>query len=129
VRGRIVEACWNDLGTPARYLEATRDVLAGRVPLARFRGADPFAGTGERAPGVRAAGSARLDPGARLAAPALVLEGAVVEDGAVIGPSAVIGAGARVRAGAVVRDAIVWDGTDVSDRVDGAIAAGQERVR
>ena len=40
VRGRVVEGYWNDLGTPARYLEATFDVLSGRVPLTRFPGAE-----------------------------------------------------------------------------------------
>ena len=63
VRGFVASGYWNDLGTPARYLEANRDVLAGRVPSARFPGADPFAATRELGPGVRAAPGARIDPG------------------------------------------------------------------
>src|SRR5512142_2198280 len=42
IRGHAAGGYWNDLGTPARYLEAVRDVLAGRVPLARFAGAEPL---------------------------------------------------------------------------------------
>jgi mannose-1-phosphate guanylyltransferase len=129
VRGLVVEGYWNDLGTPERYLEASRDALAGRVPAAL--GADPLAGTAERAPGVRVAPGARVDRAARLAGPSLVLEGAVVEAGAEVGPHAVVGRGCRVPAGAVVRDAVLWDGTALApgERVERAIAAGQERVR
>jgi mannose-1-phosphate guanylyltransferase len=130
VRGRVVEGYWNDLGTPARYLDATFDVLSGRVPPARFPGADPFAGTREVAPGVRAAQSARVDASARLLGPSLVGEGAVIGAGATIGPRAVIGAGARIASGAAVREAIVWEGTALApgEEVVRAIAAGEERV-
>jgi mannose-1-phosphate guanylyltransferase len=131
IRGRVVEGYWNDLGAPGRYLEATRDVLASRVPLDRFRGADPFAGTRELAPGVRVAATARVDPTARLAAPALVLGGADVGAGAEVGPNAVVGPWARVAAGARVSEAIVWEATaiDAGERVERAIAAGEDRVR
>jgi mannose-1-phosphate guanylyltransferase len=130
IRGFLASGYWNDLGTPVRYLEANRDVLAGRVPLARFPGADPFAGTREVAPGVRASPRARLDPAARLAGPALLLDGCAVAAGAEVGPSAVVAAGARIAAGAVVREAVVWEGTavDAGERVEGAIAAGGDRV-
>jgi len=129
VRGLVAGGYWNDLGTPARYLEASRDVLRGRMPP--LPGADPFAGTEARAAGVRAAGSARIAPGATVAGPALLLDGAVVEAGAEVGPDAVVGRGCRVPAGAVVRDAALWDGTALApgERVEGAIAAGTLRVR
>ena len=130
VRGRVVEGYWNDLGTPARYLEATFDVLSGRVPLARFPGADPFAGMREVAPGVLAAGSARLDPSARIVGPSLVGEDAMIGAGAVIGPRAVVGAAAQVPAGAVVREAILWEDTALApgEELVRAIAAGTHRV-
>ncbi len=112
VRGLVVGGYWNDLGTPARYLEASADLLLGRVPLARFPGADPFAGSRTLAAGVRAAASARIDPGARVEAPAFV------------------GERCHVPAGARVRDAILWDGTSLApgEVVERAIAAGVERV-
>jgi mannose-1-phosphate guanylyltransferase len=113
VRGLVVSGYWNDLGTPGRYLEASADVLRGDVPLARFRGADPFSATCALAPGVRAAADARVDPAAQVEAPAFV------------------GARSIVPAGAVVRDAIVWEDTALApgERVEHAIAAGRERVR
>src|SRR5512145_2694578 len=112
VRGLVVQGYWNDLGTPARYLEASRDVLLGRVPLARFGAADPLSASRELAPGVRAGPGARIAPGARLAAPAFV------------------GARAIVPADATVTDAIVWEDTVLAagERLEGAIAAGELRV-
>jgi mannose-1-phosphate guanylyltransferase len=130
VRGFVTGGYWNDLGTPARYLEATRDVLVGRVPPGRFPGADPFAGSRQVRPGLWIAPGARVDPGARLEAPALVREGAEIAAGAVVGPAAVIGVGARVPAGATVREAVVWDGTALApgEVLHGAVAAGGDRV-
>ena len=135
VRGLVVSGYWNDLGTPARYLEASADLLAGRVPLARFRGADPWPGC-ELSPGAEpsrricAARGARIDPAARLHGPVIVGEGAEIGCGAEVGPGVEIGAGARVGAGAFVRRAIVWPGTEIGpgEHVDGAIAAGVHRV-
>lgn len=109
VRGFLQEGWWSDLGTPARYLEASLDVVAGRVPLARF-GLDPLRGFSRRE-------GAALHPSAELAAGARVVR-------------AFVGAGARIGAGAVVEDAVVWDGTEVGpgERVARAIAAGPLRV-
>jgi mannose-1-phosphate guanylyltransferase len=135
VRGLVASGYWNDLGTPARYLEATADVLAGRVPPSRFRGADPWPGC-ELAPGaapserICAARGARIDPAARLRGPVIVGEGAEIGCGAEVGPSVVIGAHARVGAGAFVRRAVVWPGAEVrpGEHVEGAVAAGGARV-
>jgi len=112
VRGLVVEGYWNDLGTPARYLEASRDVLLGRVPLAPFARASPLSGSRELAEGVRVAPGATFGDGARLVAPCYV------------------GAGAHVGAGAAVEDAVLWDGTALApgERVVHAIAAGSDRV-
>jgi mannose-1-phosphate guanylyltransferase len=110
VRGHVVEGYWNDLGTPERYLAANLDVLAGRVPLARF-GLDPLAGV------------LRRDGGAALHPSALLEAGARVE-------RSYVGAGARLGAGCAVRDALVWPGTELApgERVERAIAAGALRV-
>lgn len=112
VRGMAVDGYWNDLGTPARYLDANRDLLLGRVPLARFPGAEPLTGMREIARGVHAAADARIDPAARLVAPAF------------------IGARCTVPAGATVEDAILWEGTHLApgETVKHAIAAGHFRV-
>jgi len=131
VCGHVDRGYWNDLGDPRGYLRAQLDLLAGRVPLGGFPGADPFAGLprrGEGGPWVAA--DARVDPGASLAAPALVLPGARVEGGAAVGPFAVVGRGAAVGAGARVREAVVWDGTEVraGEQLIRAVAAGTLRV-
>lgn len=113
VRGLVVDGYWNDLGTPARYLEASRDVLLGRVPLERFAPVDPLSASRALADGVRIGPGATFGDGARLVAPCFV------------------GAGAHVPAGAVVEDAVLWDGTALApgERVVHAIAAGADRVR
>jgi mannose-1-phosphate guanylyltransferase len=131
VRGRVVAGYWNDLGTPDRYLAANADVLSGAVPLARFRGADPFPGLKALAERVFVAPTTRWGPDVRVTAPALVGDGAFVDRDAEIGPGAVVGAAATVGAGARVRGAVVWDGTAVraGEVVEGAIAAGEDRVR
>jgi mannose-1-phosphate guanylyltransferase len=135
VRGLVTSGYWNDLGTPARYLEATADVLAGRLLPARFLGADPWPGCeldpgAEPAQRICAARGARIDPAARLHGPVIVGAGAEIGCGAEVGPSAVIGAGARVGAGAFVRRAVVWPGTELrpGEHLEDAIAAGDRRV-
>jgi mannose-1-phosphate guanylyltransferase len=112
VRGLVVGGYWNDLGTPARYLAACRDVLLGQVALSRFPGANPFERTRLVAPGVYVADSARVDPRASL------------------GRSVFIGARCTVPAGAEVSDAVLWDDTTLApgERVETAIAAGTDRV-
>ncbi|BDG10360.1 sugar phosphate nucleotidyltransferase [Anaeromyxobacter paludicola] len=124
VRGFVASGYWNDLGTPARYLEACLDALAGRTG-----GAVRLPG-GEAAPGVRVAPGARVHPQARLHGPALVCEGAEVGAFAEVGPGAVLEPGSRVGEGARVREAVLWEGTQVAagERVERAVAAGTLRV-
>ncbi len=110
VRGWVATGYWNDLGTPARYLRANLDVLAGRVAPARFPGIEPLADL------LPSAGSA-------VARSARVLGAARIRD-------AVVGEGCLVPAGAVVERAVLWDGTALAagEQVVDAIAAGELRV-
>jgi mannose-1-phosphate guanylyltransferase len=128
VRGLVVDGYWNDLGTPARYLEASADVLAGRVPLGRFRGVDPFVGTRVFAPQDAAVPAGEPGAGAFVAARAAA--SARIHPSARIEPPAFIGERCTVPAGALVRDAILWDDTALApgEAVEHAIAAGAERV-
>ncbi len=131
VRGLVASGYWNDLGTPARYLEANLDLLHGRVPLTRLRGANPFAEMEPfGAPGAWLGRGARIEPGAALEAPVLVGPRSVVEAGATVGPGVVVGAGCRVAAGATVRESVLWDGTALApgETVAGEIAAGDVRL-
>jgi mannose-1-phosphate guanylyltransferase len=131
IRGHLADGYWNDLGTPARFLEAQGDLLAGRVPLARFRGVEPLSAAAELRPGVRAEPGVLVAAGATVHAPCFLGAGARIEAGAEVGPEVSIGAGEVVPAGAVVRRAAIWTGAALAagERVEGAIAAEQARVR
>ncbi|HEX4491177.1 MAG TPA: NDP-sugar synthase [Acidimicrobiia bacterium] len=100
---------WLDMGTPAKYLQAHADLLAGTV------GALPAPGAVEGPAGVWTQGIADVDPEARLTGPVLVGPGARIEAGASVTASAV-GAGAVVGAGARVERSVVFAGAQVSER-------------
>jgi mannose-1-phosphate guanylyltransferase len=93
--GRRLDGYWMDIGTPERYLQATWDILDGRVET------DVVAS----APGL------------------LVEDGAAVADGAEVGPRAVVRAGCDLGAGARVVDSVLLEGCRVGERavVDGSI--------
>ncbi|HTR75054.1 MAG TPA: NDP-sugar synthase [Solirubrobacterales bacterium] len=86
---------WMDIGTPDRYLEATWDILEGRVET-----------------DVRATG-----PGLSIG------DGCEIADSAEIGPRAVIGPGCKVGDGATVADSVLLAGSTVGEgaRVSGSI--------
>ena len=131
IRAHVAAGYWNDLGTPARYLEAQRDVLAGRVPLDRFVGAEPLSTASELRPGVRAEPGVIVAADAHLHAPCFLGAGARIAAGAEVGPDAVIGPGVLVPSGAAVRRAAVWSGTPLApgERVEDVVAAGTARAR
>jgi mannose-1-phosphate guanylyltransferase len=128
VRAVVAGGYWNDLGTPARYLQANLDLLSG-APVA-LPGADPFAPLRAASHRVWIAPDAEVEPGAEILGPALVGPGARIDAGGRVGPGAVVGRGCRVPDGAAVERAILWPGTVLrpGERVLGAIAAGELRV-
>jgi len=95
--GQRLDGYWMDIGTPERYLEASWDILEGRVAT-RVR---------PTAPGL------------------LVAPGAEVAESARVGPRAVLAPGVRVEGGASVRDSVLLDGCTVGAgaRVAGSILA------
>jgi mannose-1-phosphate guanylyltransferase len=95
LHGLRLDGYWMDIGTPERYLEASWDILEGRVRT-------------------------RVEP---TAPGTLVAEGAEVYEGATVGPRAVLGPGCRVEAGAEVRDSVLLGGCTVGEgaRVRGSI--------
>jgi len=131
VRGLVVEGYWNDLGTPARYVQANRDVLSGAVPLARFPGADPFAGLAELTERVFVGPATKWTAGTKVSAPVVVGDGTRTGQGTELGPYAAIGRDCRIGDGASVKCAVVWDGTEIApgEKLEHAIAAGELRVR
>jgi mannose-1-phosphate guanylyltransferase len=83
--GLKLDGYWMDIGTPARYLQASWDILEGRV---RTR-VEPTA------PGLLVAADAEID------------------EEADVGPRAVAGPGCRVERGAEVRDSVLLEGSSV----------------
>jgi mannose-1-phosphate guanylyltransferase len=80
---------WMDIGTPERYLQATWDILEGRVETA----------VRATAPGV------------------FVAAGCEISDSARIGPRAMVAPGSKVGADAVVADSVQLDGCTFGDGV------------
>src|SRR5262245_5877950 len=96
--GHRLDGYWMDVGTPERYLEASWDVLEGRVRTE----------VGDRAArGLLASGRAAVEPGANVVPPALLDAGTSVGTGAVVGPRAVIGPGSVIGERARVNDSVV----------------------
>jgi len=96
----VADGYWIDIGTPAKYRQAHRDVMDGRYQAAPFAGED-------RGRAWIAAG-ARVEAGADIAGPCFVDDGAVVKAGARILPYSVVGRQCHVDEGAVIENAIVW---------------------
>jgi mannose-1-phosphate guanylyltransferase len=87
LHGLRLDGYWMDIGTPERYLQASWDILEGRVETQ----------VQPTAPGM------------------LVAEGAEVAAGAKIGPRVVVGPGSRLGVGAEVRDSVLLDGCVVGE--------------
>ena len=83
--GVLLEGYWMDIGTPDRYLQASWDILEGRVET-RVR---------PTAPGL------------------LVGSDAAIEEDANVGPRAVVAGGCRIESGAEVSDSVLLDGCTV----------------
>jgi mannose-1-phosphate guanylyltransferase len=99
LRGFPVRGYWLDIGTPERYLEATFDILAGRLEtvLDGDLGNDRLA----------VPRSARVSDDATILPPALLGERCVVEAGAQVGELASIGDECRIGEGAVVERGVL----------------------
>jgi mannose-1-phosphate guanylyltransferase len=93
--GRRLEGYWMDIGTPERYLQASWDILEGRVET------DVVAS----APGL------------------LIEDGAELADGAEVGPRAVVRSGCEVGAGASVAGSVLLEDCRVGENavIEGAI--------
>jgi NDP-sugar pyrophosphorylase family protein len=121
------DAYWLDIGTPQKYLEAHRDLLAGRL------GHPPIAGANEIAPSVWVQGSATIDPTAHLEGPLVVGEGTQIDAAArvvasVLGPGSRVGRGARVERSVLLAGACVGPEAEAVDAVIGCEARVEERA-
>lgn len=100
--GLRLDGYWMDIGTPERYLQASWDILEGRVETR----------VTPNAPGLL------VDPSARVA------------ENATVGPRVVLGPGCRVEPGAQVLDSVLMEGCVVGEgaRVTGSILAPRVEV-
>lgn len=109
VLGPVHDGYWIDIGTPQKYLEVHRDILAGRFPVAL----DGTARAGGWIhPQARVAGDAVLE------APFYIGPGCAVEGGAHVGPDAVLVADVQAAAGARIRDSVLWRGVVVAPEAE-----------
>jgi mannose-1-phosphate guanylyltransferase len=119
--GQRLEGYWMDIGTPERYLQASWDILEGRVRTA----VDP----GVNGPRVLVQDRASIDGAAIINPPAVLQEETTIGPGATIGSRAVIGARSEVGERAAVRGSVLLSDCRIGRRasVDEAIlAAGVE---
>jgi NDP-sugar pyrophosphorylase family protein len=112
---------WIDIGTPEKYLQVHRDILARVLP---FEGFHPNAG------GTYVDPAATVDGEARLTGPAYIGAGTVVKARAVIEPYAVLGPNCRIEEGATVGDSVLWANVRVGEeaRVRGALLGRSAHV-
>ncbi|HZT65594.1 MAG TPA: NDP-sugar synthase [Acidimicrobiales bacterium] len=115
------DAYWIDTGTPALYLRANRDLVAG------LRGSPPAPGARDVGAGVWVLDRAEL--AGTVEGPALVGEGATVAEGAHV-RSAVLGAGVRVEEGASVEGSVLLDRVVIGPgaRVEGSMIGHHSSV-
>ena len=119
LHGLLLDGYWMDIGTPERYLQASWDILEGRVETR----VEPTA------------------PGQLVAADAQVADGAALGPRVVLGPGCRVGPGAEVRDSVLIGDCTVGEGARVSGSIlspgvevaaaaelDGAVLGRGERV-
>ncbi|HEX4109792.1 MAG TPA: NDP-sugar synthase [Solirubrobacteraceae bacterium] len=101
--GFVSDAYWLDIGTPARYLQGSFDIISGRVRTSVKAGAN----------GVHYDGTV-VSP-AVLGAGARVDTGATVGSLAVLGPGVSVGAGSTVERAVVLGDSVIGAGCELRD--------------
>jgi mannose-1-phosphate guanylyltransferase len=112
--GQRLEGYWMDIGTPERYLQASWDILEGRVRTA----VDPGIGGA----GVLVEDGASIDRAAIIKPPALLQRETTIGAGATIGSRAVIGARSEVGERAAVRGSVLLSECRIGPRASVAEA-------
>jgi mannose-1-phosphate guanylyltransferase len=114
-----LDGYWVDIGTPDRYLQASWDILEGRVAT-RVEATEP---------GIFVSARAEVDPGARLGPRVVVGPGCRLEPGCEVRESVLLGR-CQIGEGARVIGSILSEGAAVAAgaEVEGAVAAPNERV-
>jgi mannose-1-phosphate guanylyltransferase len=99
------QSYWLDIGTPARYLQGTFDILEGNVQTGvRERLGDGYLSISDSA---RVLG--------RAIPPALIEPGAFVEQGAHVGSLVVLANDVKIGAGSTVERAVILNGSEIGE--------------
>jgi mannose-1-phosphate guanylyltransferase len=117
-----LEGYWMDIGTPERYLQASWDILEGRVESEPGRAVDDR--------GTYVAGDADVDDAATVDSSAFVDAGAEIGPGAVVGPRVVVGPGCRIGENAKVSGTVLHASCEIDPgaEVEDSILAPNVRV-
>jgi mannose-1-phosphate guanylyltransferase len=99
------QSYWLDIGTPARYLQGTFDIIEGNVETA----------VRERLGSAWLAVDDRAELHGRVIPPAVIERGARVAAGAHVGSLVVLGADVSVGAGSVVERSVILDGSEIGE--------------
>jgi len=91
---------WLDLGTPAKYLKANKDILEGLLQV----GSHDFNKNRQYI-----SGTAKINPGVEIIGPAYIWNNVEIGSFSVIGPGTVLCEGSSVGKGAKVVGSVVWD--------------------
>ncbi|MEE2637781.1 MAG: NDP-sugar synthase [Acidobacteriota bacterium] len=103
----VDDGYWLDIGTPASYMRAHRDLMTQRCAAGPFRGQSPNHIYQET--------DCRIAADATVTGPCFLGEGCVIGPGARIGAETVLGARCTVAAGATIDRSILWGETTVAD--------------
>jgi mannose-1-phosphate guanylyltransferase len=119
LHGILLDGYWMDIGTPQRYLQASWDILEGRVETR----VEPTA------PGVLIAAAAQVAADAEIGPRAVLAPGCRIGSGSEIRESVLL-EGCEVGEGARVTGSILSPGVEIAagSVLDGAVAAPDERV-
>jgi len=120
--GHSLRGYWMDIGTPERYLQASWDILEGRV--------ETEAGARLDRDGLLDESGGGIDRAAAVRPPALIQRDVTAASRSSIGPRAVIGRGSQLEDGAEVSSSILLPGTHIGGgaRVTGSILAPGARI-
>jgi NDP-sugar pyrophosphorylase family protein len=101
----VYNGYWIDIGTPDKYIQVHRDIMAGRFH------AEPFL----EAPPSRAvvAPDVKLEAGASIEGPCFVDGGVLLKAGAHVGPYSVVGRQCHIEEEARIEGAILWPNTRI----------------
>lgn len=118
--GYAAEGYWLDIGTPARYLQGTFDILEGNVHTA----------VGDRLDSTFLSVAEPELVHGRVIPPALLEAGASVAAGAVVGSRAVVGHGVSIGAGTHLERSVVLNGAEIGAhcRIEACVVGAGVRI-